>query len=98
MLPARISDRDALVELTAERAAVARARARAATRRSGSARASATASSSCSGTPALPDGGAWVRDRWSGDPDQPAALGEALAERMLAAGAREILGGARRRA
>jgi hydroxymethylbilane synthase len=33
----------------------------------------------------------WVRDRIAGDPEQPVALGEALAERMLAAGAREIL-------
>ena len=39
----------------------------------------------------LPDGAEWVRDRVSGDPEQPAALGEALAERMLAAGARQIL-------
>ena len=39
----------------------------------------------------LPDGSEWVRDRVGGDPGQPAALGEALAERMLAAGAREIL-------
>ena len=39
----------------------------------------------------LPDGSEWVRDRVAGDPEQPAALGEALAERMLAAGAREIL-------
>jgi hypothetical protein len=39
----------------------------------------------------LPDGSRWVRDRVGGDPDQPAALGVALAERMLAAGAREIL-------
>jgi hydroxymethylbilane synthase len=38
-----------------------------------------------------PDGADWVRDRLSGDPEQPAALGETLAERMLAAGAREIL-------
>ena len=39
----------------------------------------------------LPDGSIWVRDRVAGDPEQPAALGESLAERMLAAGAREIL-------
>jgi hypothetical protein len=32
-----------------------------------------------------------VRDALRGDPEQPAALGEALAERMLAAGAGEIL-------
>jgi hydroxymethylbilane synthase len=35
-----------------------------------------------------PDGSAWVRDRLEGDPD---ALGREVAERMLAAGAREIL-------
>ena len=39
----------------------------------------------------LPDGSEWVRDALRGDPEQPAALGEALAERMLAAGAGEIL-------
>ena len=39
----------------------------------------------------LPDGSEWVRDRVSGDPEQPAALGEGLAQRMLAAGARGIL-------
>ena len=39
----------------------------------------------------LADGSEWVRDRVAGDPEQPAALGEALAERMLAAGAGEIL-------
>jgi hydroxymethylbilane synthase len=39
----------------------------------------------------LPDGSDWVRDEIRGDPEQPAALGEALTERMLAAGAGEIL-------
>jgi hydroxymethylbilane synthase len=39
----------------------------------------------------LPDGSEWVRDRVAGDPEQPAALGETLAERMTAAGAGEIL-------
>jgi hypothetical protein len=33
-----------------------------------------------------------VRDRVAGDPEQPTALGESLAERMLSAGAAEILG------
>jgi hypothetical protein len=32
-----------------------------------------------------------VRDLQVGDADEPAALGEALAERMLATGAREVL-------
>jgi hydroxymethylbilane synthase len=39
----------------------------------------------------LPDGSEWVRDRVAGDGEQPAALGQALADRMLAAGARDIL-------
>jgi hydroxymethylbilane synthase len=39
----------------------------------------------------MPDGSEWVRDRVAGDAGQPAAIGEALAERMLAAGAGEIL-------
>jgi porphobilinogen deaminase len=39
----------------------------------------------------LPDGSEWVRDRVAGDPEQPAALGQALAERMLAAGAGDLL-------
>jgi porphobilinogen deaminase len=39
----------------------------------------------------LPDGSEWVRDRVAGDPEQPVALGEALAGRMLAAGASDIL-------
>jgi hydroxymethylbilane synthase len=36
-----------------------------------------------------PDGSAWVRDQHEGD--DPALLGAAVAERMLAAGAAEIL-------
>jgi hydroxymethylbilane synthase len=39
----------------------------------------------------LPDGSEWVRDRVTGDPEQPAALGQSLAERMIAAGARDVL-------
>jgi hydroxymethylbilane synthase len=36
-----------------------------------------------------PDGSAWVRDELTGD--DPEALGVAVAERLLAAGARELL-------
>ena len=39
----------------------------------------------------LPDGSEWIRDALRGDPEQPAAVGEALAARMLAAGAADIL-------
>ena len=39
----------------------------------------------------LPDGGEWVRDRVEVDVEQPAAAGAMLAERLEAAGARDIL-------
>jgi hydroxymethylbilane synthase len=39
----------------------------------------------------LPDGSEWIRDRVEGDPSEPAAAGALLAERLLAAGARDIL-------
>lgn len=87
---ARISDRSALLELTAERAAVAVLGASCETP------VGVLASFDGEqlvmlGYAGLPDGSEWVRDRLSGDPQQPGALGEALAERMLAAGAEGIL-------
>jgi hydroxymethylbilane synthase len=39
----------------------------------------------------LPDGSTWIRDELGGDRDEPAALGLELAERLIAAGAREVL-------
>jgi hydroxymethylbilane synthase len=39
----------------------------------------------------LPDGSEWIRDRIEGDAAGPAAAGALLAERLLAAGARDIL-------
>jgi hydroxymethylbilane synthase len=39
----------------------------------------------------LPDGAAWVRDRLAGAADEPEDLGRACAERVLAAGGRELL-------
>jgi hydroxymethylbilane synthase len=87
---ARISDHDALVELTAERAAIVRLEATCHTPVGVCARLG-EGSLEMYGYAGDPDGSDWVRDRLSGDPEQPAALGEALAERMLSAGAREIL-------
>jgi len=87
---ARISDRSALLELTAERAAVAVLGASCETPVGILARFGGE-QLALLGYAGLPDGSEWVRDRISGDPEQPAALGEALAERMLAAGAGEIL-------
>ena len=87
---ARISDHDALVELTAERAAIARLEATCHTPVGVCARLG-QGELEIFGYAGDADGSDWVRDRLSGDLEQPAALGEALAERMLAAGAREIL-------
>jgi hydroxymethylbilane synthase len=39
----------------------------------------------------LPDGSEWIRDRVEGDAAEPAAAGALLAERLLGAGARDIL-------
>jgi hydroxymethylbilane synthase len=87
---AAITDRAALVELTAERAAVAALGATCNTPIGICARL-AGGGLELHGFAGLPDGSEWVRDRLAGDPDQPAAVGAALAERMLAAGARELL-------
>ncbi len=87
---ARISSHDALVELTAERAALAVLEATCHTPVGVCARLD-DRGLEMFGYAGRPDGSDWVRDRLSGDPEQPAALGEALAERMLTAGGREIL-------
>jgi hydroxymethylbilane synthase len=87
---ARISDHDALVELTAERAAVAALDATCHTPVGICARLEGEELAML-GFAGLPDGSEWVRDRVAGDPEQPAALGQALAERMLAAGAGDLL-------
>ena len=87
---ARISDRAALVEFTAERAATSALEASCETPLGICAR-HMEGTLAVAGFAGLPDGSEWVRDAVRGDPEQPAALGEALAERMLAAGAGEIL-------
>jgi hydroxymethylbilane synthase len=46
----------------------------------------------------LPDGSHWIRDEHDGDPGAPASLGRAVAERLGAAGARELLEAAERAA
>ena len=87
---AEISDREALVEFTAERAATAALEATCETPLGICAR-HLEGTLAVAGYAGLPDGSEWVRDALRGDPDQPAAVGQALAERMLAAGAGEIL-------
>jgi hydroxymethylbilane synthase len=90
---ADISDRAALIELTAERAATVAMNASCNTPVGICARLDGD-ELIVFGYAGLPDGSEWVRDRLGGDPQQPAALGEALAERMLAAGAKAILAAA----
>jgi hydroxymethylbilane synthase len=87
---AGISDREALVEFTAERAATSALEATCETPLGICAR-HLEGTLAVAGYAGLPDGSEWVRDALRGDPEQPAALGDALAERMLAAGAGEIL-------
>jgi hydroxymethylbilane synthase len=91
---ARISSHDALVELTAERAALGGLEATCDTPVGVCARLGADGLELL-GYAGRADGSDWVRDRLTGDPEQPAALGEALAERMSRAGAAEILRAAR---
>jgi len=85
-----ITDRGALVELTAERAAVTALEATCNTPIGLCARLGDGALE-LHGFAGVPDGSEWVRDRVAGDADEPAALGAMLAERMLAAGGRELL-------
>jgi hydroxymethylbilane synthase len=87
---AGISDQEALVEFTAERAATSALEASCETPLGICAR-HMQGTLAVAGYAGLADGSEWVRDALRGDPEQPAALGEALAERMLAAGAGEIL-------
>jgi hydroxymethylbilane synthase len=89
-----ITDATALIELTAERAAVAALEADCDTPVGICARFEGD-ELALRGFVGLGDGGAWVRDRIAGDPAQPAALGEELVDRMLAAGAGAILAQAR---
>jgi len=44
----------------------------------------------------LPDGSHWIRDELDGEAGAPAALGAAVGERLLAAGAAELLAEAER--
>jgi hydroxymethylbilane synthase len=90
-------DEAALVELTAERAATVALGADCHTPIGVLARARGEALR-MDGFAGLPDGSEWVRDTVEGSSDGAAALGELLAERMLAAGAEEILRRAEARA
>ncbi len=85
-----ITERQALVELTAERAAVTALDATCHTPVGTHARLDGE-QLVVDGYAGLPDGSAWIRDRVKGNGDDPSALGRELAERMLAAGAGQLL-------
>jgi hydroxymethylbilane synthase len=94
---ARLTDRGALTALTAERALVTALDATCNTPIGAHAeeRGDRLALSAFVG---LPDGSHWIRDELDGDAADPAALGRAVAERLEAAGARELLEQAERAA
>ena len=93
-LAAELTDRESLIELTAERAAVLALDASCETPVGVCARHRAGALI-MHGFAGLADGSEHVYDEVEGDPGQPVALGEALVERMAAAGALELLARAR---
>jgi hydroxymethylbilane synthase len=94
---ARLTDRQALTALTAERALVTGLSATCNTPIGAHAQAHDGALL-LSAFVGLPDGSHWIRDDVDGDEADPAALGRAVAERLEAAGARELLDEAERTA
>lgn len=87
---AAIGDETALRELTAERAVVALLDATCATPIGVHAKVAGDRLE-VDAFVGLPDGSEWIRDRVEGAADEPAAAGALLAERLLSAGARDIL-------
>jgi len=94
---AAIGEETSLRELTAERAVVALLDATCATPIGVHARVGDGPGAESAGRlvidafVGLPDGSEWIRDRVEGEADEPAAAGALLAERLLGAGARELL-------
>jgi hydroxymethylbilane synthase len=89
-LTGKLTDRDALIALTAERAVVSALDATCHTPVAAYARLE-NGALTMDAFVGLPDGSTWIRDELSGDPEDPAALGNELAQRLIAAGASEIL-------
>jgi hydroxymethylbilane synthase len=93
----RLTDRAALTALTAERALVTALDASCHTPIGAHAR-DRDGALLLSAFVGLPDGSHWIRDELVGDPAEPAELGMTVAERLAAAGARELLKEAERAA
>ncbi len=94
-LAAQLTDRDSLVALTAERALVDGLAATCRTPVGAHARLQG-AELRLDAFAGMPDGSEWIRDSATGDATDPTALGRVVTERMLAAGARELLDAAER--
>ena len=90
-LAASVTDQAALIELTAERAAVTALEATCHTP-VGVHATLADERLDLEGYVGLPDGSAWIRDRLSVSNDDPSAAGRELAARLFSAGAAELLG------
>ena len=89
-LAAAVTDRDALICLTAERSLVHALDASCNTPLGAHATLAGDALA-LEAFAGLPDGSAWLRDSLEGDADTPAELGAAVAARMLSAGAADLL-------
>jgi hydroxymethylbilane synthase len=94
---AELTDREALVALTAERALVTALDATCHTPIGAHAVGDGDALR-LTAFVGLPDGSHWIRDQLDGDPGDPVALGREVAERLEAAGARDVLAAAERAA
>jgi hydroxymethylbilane synthase len=86
-----IGDAGAMAALAAERALVARLGAGCHTPVGAYARRNGDQELVVSAFVGLPDGSAWARDTLTGSADEPAAVGVRVAERLLSAGAGELL-------
>ena len=94
-LAATITHRESLLRLTAERALVAAIDASCRTPVGAHAVLDGDALS-LSAFVGMPDGSAWIRDALTDGAEEPGDLGRAVAERLLAAGAGEMLAAAER--
>jgi hydroxymethylbilane synthase len=95
---AALTDGEALAALTAERALVTALGATCNTPVGALAERGAPSELRLTAFVGLPDGSHWIRDELEGDASEPAALGHAVAERLRAAGADDLLAQAERAA
>jgi len=89
-LAATVNDLDAMRELTAERTVVALLEATCASPLGAHARVEG-GQLAIEAFVGLPDGSEWLRDRLEGSAEEPALAGAELVQRLLGAGARELL-------